>query len=166
LYEDQAPDYQVPIVKAFHQQCQLIKDIKPDVIVIISSHFLTNWKHYVDATPRHDGFLTAREHPDMIANVQFQYPGDEELGKELEKAGSEADIPAVAFNEPTYIWDYGTLVPVRYFVPDGDVPIIDLSCNMSASLEETYRWGQEIGKVLKNSRMQKKHLTISLLSCL
>ena len=89
LHGDQAPDYQQPIVRAFHRQRELIKRIKPDALVIISSHFLTNWKHYVDATPRHEGFLTAREHPDMIANIPFNYPGDEELANELARAGEE-----------------------------------------------------------------------------
>lgn len=149
LYEDQVPDFQQPILKAFYQQRELVKQIKPDVLVIISSHFLTNWKHYVDATPRHEGFLTAREHPDMIVRVPFDYPGDEELANQLAKAGQDVGIPAAAFNESTYIWDYGTLVPIRYFVPDGDIPIVELSCNMSASLEETYLWGQQIGKILR-----------------
>ncbi|KIL35813.1 extradiol ring-cleavage dioxygenase [Cohnella kolymensis] len=151
LHEDQVPDFQQSIVKAFHQQREKIKQVKPDVLIMISSHFLTNWNHYVDATPRHEGYLTAREHPDMIANIPFNYPGDEELGYQLAQAGKDAGIPAVAFKEPTYIWDYGVLVPLRYFVPDGDIAVIDLSCNMSASLEETYRWGQQIGKVLRES---------------
>lgn len=152
LHKDQAPDYQLSIVQAFHQQQELVRNLKPDVIVIISSHFLTNWKHYVDATPIHQGFLTAREHPDLIANIPFDYPGDEELANKLAEAGIKAGIPAVAFNESTYIWDYGTLVPLRYFVPNEDIPVVELSCNMSASLEETYRWGQQIGKVLRESK--------------
>ncbi|RAS83655.1 extradiol ring-cleavage dioxygenase [Priestia endophytica] len=152
LYANQAPDYQMPIVQAFHQQRERIEQLKPDVLVIISSHFLTNWKHYVDATPQHKGFLTAREHPDMIANIPFNYPGDEELAAELAKAGKEVSIPTVTFNEPTYIWDYGTLVPLRYFVPNENIPVVELSCNMSASLEETYLWGQQIGKVLRASK--------------
>jgi 3,4-dihydroxyphenylacetate 2,3-dioxygenase len=152
LYEEKTPDFQQSIVKAFHQQRTKIEAVKPDVLVIISSHFLTNWNHYVDATPQHKGFLTAREHPDSIANISFDYPGDEELAYELATAGKEVDIPSVAFNESTYIWDYGTLVPLRYFVPNGDIPVIEVSCNMSASLEETYLWGQQIGKVLRASK--------------
>jgi 3,4-dihydroxyphenylacetate 2,3-dioxygenase len=152
LHEDQVPDFQLPIVKAFHQQREKIAQIKPDVLVLISCHFRTNWNHYVDATPRHQGFLTAMEHPDLIANIPFNYPGDEELAYELARAGKEAEIPVVAFNEPTYIWDYGTLIPLRYFVPEENIPVIELSVNLSASLEETYMWGQQIGKVLRNSK--------------
>jgi 3,4-dihydroxyphenylacetate 2,3-dioxygenase len=152
LNEDQVPDYQKQLVTAFHQQRDKIKEVKPDVMVLISSHFLTNWNHYVDGTPEHKGFLTAREHPDTISNVPFDYPGDKELAFELAEAGKAVGIPVVAFDESTYIWDYGTLVPLRYWVPNGDLPVIDLSCNMSASLEETYRWGEEMGKVLRNSK--------------
>jgi 3,4-dihydroxyphenylacetate 2,3-dioxygenase len=164
LHEDQVPDFQLPLVKAFHQQRKQIEEIKPDVIVLISSHFLTNWKHYVNATPRHEGFLTAREHPDTIANVPFNFAGDEELANELAKAGQEVGIPVVAFNESTYIWDYGTLVPLRYWVPNADIPVIDLSCNMSASLEETYNWGQQIGKVLRESKKRTAFASSGALS--
>jgi 3,4-dihydroxyphenylacetate 2,3-dioxygenase len=152
LHEDEVPDYQLPLLEAFHQQREQIDEVNPDAIVLISSHFLTNWKHYVDATPKHEGFLTAREHPDTIANVPFNFAGNEELANELAKAGQEVGIPAVAFNEPTYIWDYGVLVPLRYWNPHANIPVIDLSCNMSASLEETYIWGKQIGKVLRESK--------------
>ncbi|WP_141335851.1 extradiol ring-cleavage dioxygenase [Paenibacillus sp. tmac-D7] len=152
LHEGQVPDFQQSILKAFHRQREKIEQLKPHVLVIISSHFLTNWNHYVNATPRHQGFLTAREHPDTIANIPYDYPGDQELANELAAAGKEVGLPAVAFNESTYIWDYGTLIPVRYFIPNGDIPVIDISCNMSASLEETYRFGQQIGKVLRASK--------------
>lgn len=152
LEETQVPEYQKNIVEAFHIQKKKIQEVKPDAMVIISSHFLTNWNHYVNATPVHKGFLTAREHPDTIANVPFDYKGDNELANELAEAGKAEGIPVVAFNELTYVWDYGTLVPLRYWVPDSSIPVFDLSCNMSSSLEETYRWGQVIGKVLKNSK--------------
>ncbi|EPR28144.1 3,4-dihydroxyphenylacetate 2,3-dioxygenase, partial [Geobacillus sp. WSUCF1] len=53
---------------------------------------------------------------------------------------------------PTYIWDYGTVVPLRYLAPNEDIAVISLSVTWAANLEETYTWGQVIGKVLRESK--------------
>lgn len=152
LHESKAPVFQKEIIAALHTQKEHINEVKADVIVIISCHFKTNWNHYVDATPKHEGICTAMEHPDLIANLPYSYPGDEMLAIAIAEAGKEAGIPAVSFNESSYVWDYGTLIPIRYLVPDeDDIAVIELSVNESASLEETFRWGQAIGKALRKS---------------
>ncbi|MDZ7543589.1 extradiol ring-cleavage dioxygenase, partial [Clostridium perfringens] len=81
----------------------------------------------------------------------YDYPGDEELANELVNAGTAAGLPVIAVNDPTHIWDYGTVVPLRYLVPNQDIPIINLSVCLAASLEETFQWGKQIGKVLRES---------------
>ena len=50
-----------------------------------------------------------------------------------------------------FVWDYGTLVPLRYLVPNEDIPVINLSVTLAASIEETYKWGQTIAKVLRET---------------
>ena len=50
-----------------------------------------------------------------------------------------------------FVWDYGTVVPLRYLVPNEDIPVMNLSVTLAANLEETYKWGQEIAKVLQET---------------
>ena len=50
-----------------------------------------------------------------------------------------------------FVWDYGTVVPLRYLVPNEDIPVINLSVMLAANLEETYKWGQVIAKVLQET---------------
>ncbi|HZG84054.1 extradiol ring-cleavage dioxygenase [Paenibacillus sp.] len=150
-YEERAPEFQKELVKGLHIMRERIEKAKADAIVLISCHFPTTFHHYVDATPRHSGVLTAMECPDLISDVPYDYPGDQGLADELVAAGLSANLPIIGVNDPTYIWDYGTVVPLRYLAPQQDIAVVNLSVCLAASLEETFRWGQTIRGVLENS---------------
>lgn len=150
-HEANVPDFQQDLVKGLKLMKERIREMETDVIVLMSCHFPGTFHHYVDVTPQHRGVMTSVEAPDLISGVYYEYPGDQALGNELVKAGVDAGIPVVGFNDPTYIWDYGTVVPLRYLNPEADIPVISLSVCWAASLEETYQWGRAIGKVLRES---------------
>ncbi len=150
-HEDRVPDFQRELVGGLKKMRERIERIQADVIVLMSTHFPATFHHYVDATPRHKGILTSVEVPDLITNVPYDYPGDEELGVQLAEAGKREDIPVVSFSDPTYLWDYGTLVPLRYLVPREDIPVVALSVCLASPLEESYRWGTVIGNTLRES---------------
>ncbi|UOF90317.1 extradiol ring-cleavage dioxygenase [Fodinisporobacter ferrooxydans] len=150
-HEEQVADFQKPLVKALKQTKESLYGVKPDVVVIVSTHWMSSFHHFVDATPTHQGILTAFECPELVSNVPYRYPGDAQLASLLAESGQQAGLQVVKVNDPTYVWDYGTVVPLRYLVPHEDIPVIDLSVTWAATLEETYKWGQVIGKVLRES---------------
>ncbi len=150
-HEEKAPDFQRPLIDSMKRIGQDMQAMGIDVVVIASSHWMSTFKHYVDGTPVHKGILTAHECPDSISNVHYNYPGDEQLAGQLANAGEGIGLPVVAINDPTYILDYGTVVPLRYLVPKEDIPVVPLSLAWAADLEETFRWGQQIGRVLEQS---------------
>jgi 3,4-dihydroxyphenylacetate 2,3-dioxygenase len=157
--EDQIPEFQQDMAVEMKNMGKQIKEINPDVIVLVSCHWPSTFFHYVDCTPVHKGILTAFEAPDLIKDVSYHYPGDEKLANELVKAGEKANLQVQGVNDPYFIWDYGSVVPLRYLVPDEDIPVINLSVTLAASLEETYKWGQVIAKTLCES--DKKVVFIS-----
>ncbi|CAG9614934.1 hypothetical protein BACCIP111899_04168 [Bacillus rhizoplanae] len=163
-HEDQAPEFLNEIIEGMHQVAKVIEEAKLDAIVMISCHWLSSFKHFVDGTPEHKGVLTAFECPELISDVPYYYPGDTELASQLAEAGNKAGIPVIEVNDPTYIWDYGTIVPLRYLIPKENTPIIDLSVTWAASLEETYAWGQQIGKVLRESDKRVMFISSGALS--
>jgi 3,4-dihydroxyphenylacetate 2,3-dioxygenase len=150
-HEDLTPKFQKELVTAMHQAAKVIESVKPHAIVLISCHWMSSFHHLVDATPQHKGILTAFECPELISDVPYDYPGDEELASQLVEAGQKAGLSVVKVNDPTYVWDYGTVVPLRYLVSKEDIPVIDLSVTWAANLEETYFWGQQVGRVLRES---------------
>lgn len=150
-HEENAPDFQLGMVSAMKDVSKKIAELKPDAIVLVSCHWPSTFHHYVDCTPEHKGILTAIECPDLISDVPYYWPGDAELANALVKAGEEANLQVAGFNDPHYMWDYGSVVPLRYLVPNEDIPVVNLSVTLAASLEETYKWGQVIKKVIDES---------------
>jgi 3,4-dihydroxyphenylacetate 2,3-dioxygenase len=163
-HEDRVSDFQKPMVAAMHKVSEELLDVNPDVIILVSCHFSATFHHYVNRSSIHKGIVTAFECPDLIADVPYNYPGDQVLADELVQAGKAAGLPVVGFSDSTYVWDYGTLVPMRYLVPESNVPIIDLSVCWAASLDETFEWGRIIGKTLKDSSKRTAFVSSGALS--
>jgi 3,4-dihydroxyphenylacetate 2,3-dioxygenase len=162
--EEQVPEFQQDMAVEMKKMGKQIKEVNPDVIVLVSCHWPSTFFHYVDCTPVHKGILTAFEAPDLIKDVPYHYPGDEKLANELVKAGEAANLQVQGVNDPYFIWDYGSVVPLRYLVPDEDIPVINLSVTLAASLEETYKWGQVIAKILRESDKKVVFLSSGALS--
>lgn len=163
-HEELAPDFQKEMIAAMKAVSKQIDHIRPDVIVVVSSRWESSFCHYVDCTPEHNGILTASEVPDVIKDLSYYYPGDLELAGRLVKAGVEAGLPVKGVNDPYLLWDYGTVVPLRYLVPKDDIPVINLSVTLTANLEETYRWGQVIARTFAQSEKRAVFVASGALS--
>lgn len=164
VHEDKVPDFQQDMVRGMKEVSKKIYSLNPDVVVLVSCHWPSTFDHYVDCNPEHKGILTAVECPDLVQDVPYHYPGDEELADELVKAGQAAGLQVRGFRDPYYVWDYGTVVPLRYLVPNGDIPVINLSVTLAASLEETYKWGEQIARVLKETNKRVVFVSSGALS--
>lgn len=153
-HKDRVAAFQRPMVEAMDQAADAIDAVNPDVLVIVSCHWMSSFIHYVDIAPKHQGILTAVECPDLITDVSYHYAGCPELGRQMVEAGIASGLNVVGINDPTYIWDYGTVVPLRYLVKRKDTPVIDLSVCHAASLEESMQWGKVLGDVIRESPLR------------
>ncbi len=163
-FEDRAPPFQRTLIQGLNEASKELFHQDPEIVVIVSCHFPTTFHHYVNSAPRHAGLLTAVECPDMIADVPYNYPGDSELAEQLTDAGKKNGLPVLSFHDSSYVWDYGTLVPMRYLVPKENVPVIGLSVCLAASLDETFEWGRVIGKTLAGSSRRAVFVSSGALS--
>lgn len=150
-HEDKAPDFQRPMIEAMHRAATHIASTKPDVLVLVSCHWVASFNHYIDATPVHAGVLTAEECPDMISGVHYRFPGDPEIARDIAENARSKGLQMFDLDDPTYVWDYGSVVPMRYLNPDASVRVVNLSVCLAADLKETRRLGQAIGEVLQKS---------------
>jgi 3,4-dihydroxyphenylacetate 2,3-dioxygenase len=153
-HKDRVADFQKPMVQAMYKIADVIEQIHPDIVVLVSCHWASSFIHYVDATPRHSGVLTAVECPDIITDVPYDHPGHLEFANQLVEAGKNASLSVVGINDSEYIWDYGTVVPLRYLIKNPNTPVVNLSVCWAASLEETTKWGKVIGEVMKSSPLK------------
>ncbi len=142
-----------PIVQGMRAAAEEIARLKPDVILIASCHWVTTFQPYVNAASRHRGILTSHEAPDLIHGWAYDYPGDPVLAREVAVAGKAHGIPVVIFDEPTFVLEYGTVIPLRYLTPNADVGVIPLSVCWASDLRECGAWGEAIREaVVKSDR--------------
>ena len=142
-----------PIVQGMRAAAAEIARLKPDVLLIASCHWVTTFHLYVNAARRHRGTLTSHEAPDLIHGWQYDYPGDPALAGEVAAAGKARGVPVVAFEEPTFVLEYGTVIPLRYLTPRADVAVVPLSVCWASDLKECMTWGEAVREaVVKSAR--------------
>ena len=133
-----------PMIAAMRRAAGTLRLHAPDAVILLSAHWATTFNPYVDVAERHRGILTAMECPDLIGSLSYDVPGDRELGASIVDQARRADVPAVATDEPNHVLDYGTIVPVRYLIPDENVPVVPISSCPVSSLAEYVRFGAAI----------------------
>jgi 3,4-dihydroxyphenylacetate 2,3-dioxygenase len=139
--------------------------LKPDVIVINSCHLVSTFSTLVDGTPRHRGILTAQEAPDLIAGVDFDFPGEPELASRIVEQGKSAGRLCGVVDDPHYPLDYGTVMPiVCYLDRSQSIPVVPISVTLMNDLEECFEWGQYIVRSIRESERRAVFVASGALS--
>lgn len=134
------------------EQGRHLRALEPDVIVINSCHLVSTFSTLVDGTARHRGTLTAQEAPDLIAGVEFDFPGDPELASALVARGKAAGHLSRLVDDPHYPLDYGTVMPVVcYLDPDQAIRVVPISVTLLNDLDECFQWGCHVAQSLLSS---------------
>jgi 3,4-dihydroxyphenylacetate 2,3-dioxygenase len=125
---------------------------RPDVLIVNTTHWVGTFTQFVDGTPRHQGVLTSPEHPDLIRQVPYDYPGDRDLAAAIIAKGEAAGLPCYLVDDPHLIGDYGTVMPVLcYWAPRQDIAVIPVATCLQSDLDEAYRWGELIAEAVRES---------------
>ncbi|GGE54309.1 4,5-DOPA-extradiol-dioxygenase [Actibacterium pelagium] len=117
---------------------------RPKAILVVSAHWMTKGSTLVDvsAAPRtiHDfyGF------PQPLYEMTYPAPGDPTLAREV------VSLLASHHAEEDEQWglDHGAWAVLKYLYPEADVPVFQLSIDMTKDLD----WHLEIGKTLSQLR--------------
>jgi 3,4-dihydroxyphenylacetate 2,3-dioxygenase len=139
------------MIAAMRRAGETLRASDPDVAVLISAHWVTTFNVYVNAAERHRGILTAMECPDLLSSLLYDFPGDPELAAAVMREGRSAGVPVIAFDEPHYVEDYGTIVPLQYLAPDSEIPVVSISTCLTSTLEECFTLGGAIRSAIEQS---------------
>jgi 3,4-dihydroxyphenylacetate 2,3-dioxygenase len=103
------------------------RELGVDTIVVFDTHWLVNANYHVNCAPHFKGLYTSNELPHFISNMDFEFPGNPQLGQLLAKVCNEHGVETLAHHATTLSPEYGTLVPMRYMNADQRFKSISVS---------------------------------------
>jgi aromatic ring-opening dioxygenase catalytic subunit (LigB family) len=147
---ENTPDYQQTLVQAERTMGAALRDaLKPDLWVIVSTHWVSTFDWFATCQPKHEGLCVAQEAPNLIPGLPYSYRGDPEFGAALVDAWKEAGVAAVRNEASNYRWDYGTFVPLQYLDPKGEVAVVGAPVVLMADHGECLRAGAAVHATAK-----------------
>lgn len=109
--EKNIPDFQKNLPVAERAMGAALRaHLKPDLWVMVSSHWVATFDWLITAHARHTGVCVADEAPYLIPGVAYDYKGDPLLATLAETLTAQG-VPAALNESGHYHWDYGSFVP-------------------------------------------------------
>ncbi|MCX5591018.1 3,4-dihydroxyphenylacetate 2,3-dioxygenase [Alcaligenes endophyticus] len=117
-------------------------ELNVDTIVVFDTHWLVNAAYHINSAPHFKGVYTSNELPNFIANMDYEFPGNPELGDILANICNEYQVETLAHPNTTLGPEYGTLVPMRYMNQDQAFKVVSVSALcMAHYLDDSARLG-------------------------
>lgn len=142
---------------AYEHVRKSIEELKPDVLLVHSPHWVTTVGHHFLGVPR----LTGKSVDPIFPNL-FRYNFDLEVDVELAEAccaeAQELGLTSQMMRNPNFRVDYGTITTLHMVRPQWDIPVVGLSANNSPyyleldeGVEEMERLGTATRRAIEKS---------------
>lgn len=131
--------------KNLAEQRSLLESV--EVIVVVSPHWLTQ-KTRVITNNKPQTIHDFSGFPEQLYQLQYLAPGSHTIGHDIIKLLQKNGIKAYA--DDAQGWDHGVWVPLLHLYPKADKPVIQISLNISMSMDEF----DNLGQVLNQLRQQ------------
>ena len=143
------PEFQNTLVEGERRLGERLRALKPDLWIVISTHWVSTFNWFATLQDNHDGVCVADEAPDLIPGMPYHYSGDPEFAEALLEQWGSDNIPAQRNETKNYHWDYGTLVPLSHLDPEGEIAVVGVPVVLMATLDECLRAGTAIHTAAK-----------------
>ena len=134
-----------------------IKQLKPDVIIVHTPHWMTLVGHHVTRVPRLKGLSVDPIFPHLF-RYNFDTAIDVELADAVYDEARAEGLIARKMTNPNFRLDYGTIVTSHMLSPGWDIPILSLSANNSpyyfslgVGIEEMYKLGRATRRAIEKT---------------
>ena len=146
---ENTPEFQLTLVEGERALGRALRELKPDLFVVNSSHWICTFGWYATCQSVHRGVCVADEAPDLIPGIAYERKGDAEFASALVDEWQAHGIPGGRNDSPHYAWDYGGLVPLLYLDADADVPVVQIPTVILANQDECMRAGRAVHATAK-----------------
>ncbi|MBE0623660.1 MAG: hypothetical protein IH606_02490 [Burkholderiales bacterium] len=133
---ENTPDFQLTLVEGERALGRVLRELKPDLFVVNSSHWVCTFGWYATCQSLHQGTCVADEAPDLIPGIAYKRKGDAEFASALVDEWQARGIPGGRNDTPHYAWDYGSLVPLLHLDPEAEVPVVQIPTVILSDLAE------------------------------
>lgn len=161
---ENTPDFQLTLVEGERALGRALRELKPDLFVVNSAHWICTFGWYATCQSVHQGVCVADEAPDLIPGITYKRKGDREFACALVDEWQAQGIPGGRNESPHYAWDYGGLVPLLYLDPDADVPVVQIPTVILASQTECLQAGRAVHATAKRLGRRVAYIASSAFS--
>ncbi len=113
---------------------------RPKAILIVSAHWITSGT-WVTSMQKPKTIHDFYGFPQALFDVQYPAPGSPSLAEEIRHLVTEPEISA---DDNKWGFDHGTWSVLRHIYPAADIPVVQLSLDMSKPAEFHFELGQKL----------------------
>lgn len=143
------PEFQLTLVEGARALGRALRELKPDLFVVNSSHWICTFGWYATSQSVHQGMCVADEAPDLIPGIAYKRKGDAEFASALVDEWQAREIPGGRNDTPHYAWDYGSLVPLLHLDPEAEIPVVHIPTVILSDHAECMRSGRAVHATAK-----------------
>ena len=132
------------------------EELKPDVIVVHAPHWITMIGHHVNCVPNPRGFSVEPIFPDLL-RFHYDFHTDVPLAEAVYEEARSEGLVTRRMDHPGVRIDYATIGSLYLLNPEGDIPVVSLSCNNNPyfysheGLEDMERLGVATRRAIERS---------------
>ena len=145
--EERVPPFQRALVEGEKELGHDLMALRPDVLVVQSTHWVSTFNWYATAQAHHRGICVAHEAPDLMPGTPYDRRGDRDFALAFSDAVRAAGYPCGVNETEHYALDYGTLVPLQYLDPHARLPLVSLPVVLKADIAESMKIGELVHNV-------------------
>lgn len=123
-----------------------------DTAVVLDTHWQVNAGYHINSNARFNGVYTSHEFPHFIQDLEYDYAGNPALGDLIAGKATDRGVFTLSHHVETLDLEYGTLVPMRYMNPEGDLKVVSVAawCTVH-SIESSRKLGEAIREAVEAS---------------
>lgn len=123
-----------------------------DTFLVIDTHWLVNSAYHINAKAHFKGLYASNEFPQFIQNLAYEYDGNPALGNKIAEIACDKGVYTLSHQVESLKLEYGTLVPMLYMNPQGDLRVVSVSgwCAQH-SFEASRKLGEAIREAIEAS---------------
>lgn len=153
------------LIAGFARLRDKIAAAKPDVVMILDSHWFTTGYHLVDGGARYQGTYISDEMPWYLHGVPYDYRGHPELALAIEAVSREQGGYNRAICNPELGRQYATINLIKQLrLEISDTPVVSVSSCQNCEWPHFLKSGAAIGEAIRCSNLRVVLLASGALS--